>query len=152
MALKPPLRLRVVHLRLQLRQNMRREQAIIAALAVLNYTTIAQSPYPVHVASVRKPHGLLTISVRRLRRLHDDCTISVLSPHVLHTALPRSVAESSYQKSHVARIQCKHIRCSPPPHPPLPPPPPPPPPLRCLKNRTENRRQINLTASGANVI
>ena len=125
MALKPSLRLRVVHLRLQLRQNMRREQAIIAALAVLNYTTIAQSPYHVHVASVRKPHGLLTISVRRLRRLHDDCTISVLSPHVLRTALPRSVAESPYKKSHVARMQCKHIRRST---------------LRCLKNRTENRR------------
>ena len=102
-----------------------KEQAIVAVLVVLNYTTIAQSP----CLSARHPNGRRMGSVRFPCGdcgNSDDRTISVQSPHDLRTALPRSVAESPYKKSHVARIQCK--------------------------NRTENRRQINRTAFGAKVI
>ena len=96
-----------------------------------------QSLYHLRAASIRKPHGLLTISMWRLWRLHDDCTISIQSLYGLCRALPGSLAKIPYKKWHVARVQCKHIPLS---H------------LQCLKNRTENHIHINHTASRAYVI
>ena len=40
-----------------------------------NYTMT--TPYHFRAASMQKPHRLFVISLRRLWRLHDDCTISV---------------------------------------------------------------------------
>ena len=50
-----------------------------------NYTMTAQSSCPLSAASVRWPHGLRTIFLRRPRRVHDECMISGHKPHWLRT-------------------------------------------------------------------
>ena len=101
-----------------------------------------------------------TLLVHECPKLHDNRTVTVPSARGLRTeaapadsvrfpcrgcgvhdnarfpyGLCRSVAEGPYKKSHVARIQCKHTYVVARSH------------LRCLKNHTENRKQINRTAS-----
>ena len=105
------------------------------------YMRITQPTYDLCMASVLKPPGRHANFYAQLRRMHDDCTISVQSPHVLSTALHRSIVETrqinrtmavkNKNKYAVARSYMY---------------------LRYLKNCMENRRQINCTAPRAIVI
>ena len=101
-----------------------------------NGTVAPRSPHHNRVASARKPPGLRTITVWRLRRLHGYSTeIARFPAQPLYTDLTRLAPKGPYKKSHNARRQCEHIRRSP--QPPTMP-----------KHRTENQRRISHGARG----
>ena len=89
----------------------------------------------------QSPHGLRTISVRRMRRLHGNCTdifrtissctVSVRVYPGLPPRPPRRNRTMPVDNVNTYAVARSH--------------------LRCPKNRTENRRQIHRTASGAKV-
>ena len=112
-----------------------------------NFTNLKKNRKPVarrHVVGgiAQSLHGLRTISVRRMRRLHGNCTDIARFPYNLRTVsvriypvlTPRPRIRNRTMP--VDNVNTYAVARS---H------------LRCPKNRTENRRQIYRTASGANV-
>ena len=90
----------------------------------------------------QSPHGFRTISVRRMRRLHGNCTDIARFPYNLRTVSVRiypRLPPRPRKRNRTMPIDNVNTYAIARSH------------LRCPKNRTANRRQIFCTASGANV-
>ena len=102
----------------------------------------ANASYHPRTTSARTPHGLRTSSVEILRRLSDDCTEIARFPCNLPAASVRICPDQSLNNSYknrtiiVYNVNTYAVARS---H------------LRCLKNRTQNRRRSYRTAPVANV-